>query len=112
MKMDDCIFCKIIANEIDSKRFYEDDNMIIIKDVAPRAKLHYLAILKKHAPLIENLDEADGEVLGKCLLKIAELASSLGLEKGFRLQVNQKAYCGQSVPHLHIHILGGEPLGE
>lgn len=108
--MDNCIFCKIIKGDIPSKKFYEDDDMIIIADVAPKAKYHYLLIPKEHYPLLDDLNDSRAEILSKCLMKIKELKSVLKIEKGYRLVVNQGEDAGQTVPHLHIHILGGETL--
>lgn len=108
--MDNCIFCKIIAGEIPSAKLYEDDEMIVIKDVAPKAKVHCLCIPKMHFALLEEMDESRATIVKHALQKIPQLKEKLGVEKGFRLVVNQGADAGQSVPHLHIHILGGETL--
>ena len=106
----ECVFCKIIKGDIPSKKVYEDDNMIIIHDIEPQAKYHYLMIPKQHfANIIEMTDE-QSLILGKCLKKLGELEDSLGLENGFRLISNKGANACQSVEHLHIHILGGEKL--
>lgn len=108
--MDNCIFCKIIDGTIASERYYEDELMIIIKDISPRARLHYLAVPKKHYKLITEMTQEDAVDLGKCIAKIGELSQSLGLENGYRLIVNQGDDALQTVPHLHIHIMGGEKL--
>jgi len=108
----DCIFCKIIKGEIPSARVYEDDKMIIIKDIAPQAKYHYLAIPKKHFADVTEMTDEDALLVGSMLKKIGELAPSLGLEGGFRLVSNKGADAMQSVPHLHIHILGGEKMSD
>lgn len=108
--MDECVFCKIIAGEIPSKRFYEDDEMIVIADIAPHAKKHYLAIPKKHYKLISEMTDADFGVLSDCFKTIAKIAPELGLENGYRIIINQGDDAQQTVPHLHIHILGGERL--
>ena len=108
--MDDCIFCKIIKGEIPSKKYYEDDLMIIIADIDPKAKLHYLAIPKKHYKLLSEITAADASDLGKCIMKIGELAPSLGLENGYRFIINQGDDAVQTVPHLHMHLLGGQKL--
>ncbi len=109
--MDECVFCKIIKGEIPSKRFYEDDLMIIIEDIQPRAKKHYLAIPKKHYKLFTEMSESDSVELGKCIKKVGELAESLGLKDGFRFIINQGDDALQTVPHLHMHLLGGQKLG-
>ena len=110
--MENCIFCKIIAGEIPSPRFYEDDKMIVIKDVQPKAKLHYLCIPKTHFALLTDMDEERAEILKYCFKKIAEIKDSLGLQDGYRVIINQGFNAGQTVHHLHIHLLGGEVLGD
>ncbi len=110
--MDDCIFCKIIKGEIPSKKFYEDEHMIVIADIAPKAKLHYLAIPKKHYKFLSEMTKADADELAVCIKKIGEIAPSLGLQDGFRFIINQGDNANQTVPHLHMHLLGGQMLGE
>ncbi|MCH5155493.1 MAG: histidine triad nucleotide-binding protein [Clostridiales bacterium] len=110
--MEDCIFCKIIKGEIPAKKFYEDELMIIIADIAPKAKKHYLAIPKKHFKFFSEMTEEDSVMLGKCIKKVSELAPSFGLEGGFRFVVNQGDDAIQTVPHLHMHLLGGQKLSE
>jgi len=109
--MDDCVFCKIIKGEIPSKKFYEDDLMIIIADISPRAAKHYLAIPKKHYKLFSEMTDSDAAELAQCMRKIGEIAPSLGLENGYRLIVNQGDDALQTVPHLHMHLMGGQKLG-
>lgn len=105
-----CIFCKIIAGEIPSAKLYEDDEIVVIKDIEPKAKVHCLCIPKEHFALLEEMDESRALIVKRALEKIPKLKKQLGVEQGFRLVVNQGADAGQSVPHLHIHILGGETL--
>lgn len=107
-----CVFCKIIAGEIPSKKFYEDDDMVIIADVNPQAAKHYLILPKKHYANIVEMSEDDAIILGKCLKKLSTLVDELGLKDGFRLVSNKGENGCQSVNHLHIHILGGEKLSE
>ena len=107
----DCLFCKIIAGDIPSKKFYEDDEMIIIADIDPKAKYHYLLIPKKHFKLPADLTEEDATLLGRCLKKIPTLTEELHLQGGYRLVVNQGDNPGQTVPHLHVHILAGQKMG-
>ena len=110
--MNDCIFCKIANGIIPSTKCYEDDNMVIIKDINPQAKKHYLLIPKDHyANIIEMTDE-QSIILGKCLKKLSTLVDELGLQDGFRLVSNKGENGCQSVGHLHIHILGGEKLSD
>lgn len=108
--MNDCVFCSIIGGKIPSERFYEDERMIIIKDIEPKCKLHYLAIPKKHYKLLSEMTEADRDDLGKILATIPKLSDKLGLSGGYRLVINQGDDAGQTVFHLHIHILGGKKM--
>lgn len=110
--MNDCIFCKIIKGEIPSAKVYEDDDMVIIKDIAPQAPIHLLLLPKQHfANIIEMTDE-QAQILGRCLKKLSMIVDDLGLKDGFRLISNKGAHACQSVEHLHIHILGGAQLTE
>ena len=108
--MNDCLFCKFIKGEIPVKKVYEDENMIIINDIEPKAPMHYLAIVKNHYKFIIEQNPEDALVLGKCINKIAQLSSELGLYNGYRLVVNQGDDAGQSINHLHIHILAGKKM--
>lgn len=110
--MNDCIFCKIANGEIPSKKFYEDDKFVIIADIAPQAKLHYLAIPKKHYADIVETAGKDTELLSHILKTVAGLVETLGLQNGFRMITNRGDDGCQSVKHLHIHLLGGEKLAE
>ena len=109
--MENCLFCKIIKGEIPATKMYEDDNMIIIKDIDPKAKNHYLCIPKSHFKLLAEMDSAQAEQVKACLKKIPELSKELGLENGYRLVINQGDDAGQTVFHLHIHILSGQKMG-
>ena len=108
--MENCIFCKIIKGESPSPRLYEDDKMIVIRDIEPKAKLHYLCIPKTHFALLTEMDDEKAEIVKHCFTKIAELEKELGLEDGYRVIINQGENGGQTVKHLHIHLLGGEML--
>ena len=108
--MENCIFCKIIKGEIPSAKVYEDDEIVIFKDIEPKAKIHLLCVPKDHFALISEADDNRAALLGRTLKKIGELHNSLGLKDGYRLVVNQGENAGQTVHHLHIHILGGETL--
>lgn len=104
----DCIFCKIIRDEIPSVKVYEDEKMLVFKDVELKAKVHLLAIPKDHFKLLSEMNEDRAELLKYMLLKIPEIAAANGLKNGYRLIVNQGDDAGQTVFHLHIHVLGGE----
>lgn len=109
--MENCLFCKIIAGEIPSTKMYEDDDMIIIKDIEPKAKNHFLCIPKSHFKLLAEMTDEQAETVKRCLKKIPTLAKELGLNNGYRLVINQGDDAGQTVFHLHIHILSGQKMG-
>ena len=107
--MTDCVFCKIVSGEIPSKRVYEDDQVIVINDLNPGAPVHVLVIPKEHT---ENILTASPEILVHVKKVLPEIVRKLGIaEKGFRVVVNTGVEGGQTVPHLHFHILGGKELG-
>ncbi|HQC54235.1 MAG TPA: histidine triad nucleotide-binding protein [Clostridia bacterium] len=108
--MNNCIFCKIIKGEIPSAKVYEDEKMIIIKDLNPQAKIHLLMIPKSHYSNIIDMTEKQAIELGLCLKKIGEISDSLGLRDGFRIISNKGLNGRQSINHLHFHIMGGEQL--
>lgn len=108
--MDNCIFCKIVRGEIPSSKVYEDDKILVFRDINPMAKIHLLCVPKEHFATIMELNEERTALVGYMLNKIAEKKDEFGLSDGFRLVVNQGENAGQTVPHLHIHILGGETL--
>ena len=109
--MDNCIFCKIIKGEIPATKMYEDDDMLIFKDIEPKAKNHFLCIPKMHFKTLAEMNEKQAEQLLKCLKKIPTLEKELGLTGGYRLVINQGDNAGQTVFHLHIHILSGQKMG-
>jgi histidine triad (HIT) family protein len=107
--MADCIFCKIIAGEIPCKKCYEDDEILAFHDITPQAPVHFLVIPKKHVP---HIMEAGAELLGKLLFKAQELAVEEGCgAKGARFVINCKEDGGQTVDHLHVHVLGKRRMG-
>lgn len=104
--MSDCLFCKIASGEINSDIVYQDDDMLVFKDIAPKAPVHLLAIPHRH---IENLDTLDADaatLLAKMLGKMRQIAHDNGLSDGYRVITNTNAGGGQEVYHLHFHILG------
>ncbi len=106
--MADCIFCKIVAREIPGEIVYEDDETLAFKDINPQAPVHILVITKKHLASLAEVGEADKGLLGHINLVISRLAREKGIsEKGYRVVVNTGAEGGQTVPHLHFHLLGG-----
>ena len=115
-RMSDCIFCKIIKGEIPSQKLFEDDEFIAFSDINPQAPVHFLVIPKKH---IGNIMEAgaagihaeDTAMLGRLLFRAQEIAKNSGCgEKGARFVINCKSHGGQTVDHLHCHVLGGRYL--
>ncbi|WP_308623409.1 histidine triad nucleotide-binding protein [uncultured Enorma sp.] len=108
--MSDCIFCKIAAHEIPSTVVYEDELVIAFDDLSPQAPVHTLVIPKEHYQDIT--DGVPAETLAAMVHAIGEVAKAKGLDAGFRVISNKGADAGQTVMHFHMHVLGGEPLGE
>ncbi|MCR4660868.1 MAG: HIT domain-containing protein [Clostridia bacterium] len=106
--MDNCIFCKI-ANNVDNP-VYEDDKIVIIKDINPQAKIHYLVIPKKHFNDVNELSVNDPDLLSHIFKKISDLKNEIGFSDGFRIITNIGKNGRQSVKHVHFHLLGGEEL--
>jgi histidine triad (HIT) family protein len=104
------IFEKIIAREIPAKVVWEDDNAIAFEDVNPQAPVHVLIVPKKVIPRLAEAKDSDSATLGKLLLAAAALAKKLELSSGFRVVINNGPDAGESVPHLHVHLLGGRAL--
>ncbi len=104
--MSHCIFCQIIANEIPAQKVFEDDEMLVFKDIRPAAKVHLLLIPKKHLVSLAHAQEEDASLLGRMMLKVPQIAAEHGLEHGFKTQINTGVGGGQEVFHLHLHILG------
>ena len=110
--MGDCIFCKIISGEISCRKIYEDNEMLAFYDITPQAPVHFLLIPKKHIKSVLDLEPEDTALAGRLLAQAQELAKELGCEEmGARFVINAKRHGGQTVDHLHIHILGGRYLG-
>ena len=102
----DCVFCKIAGGKIPTEKIYEDEDIIAFNDLDPQAPIHFLVIPKKHITSLATLDEADSLLIGKIMLVIQKLAKENNLE-GYRVVTNIGEEGGQSVPHLHFHVLGG-----
>jgi len=110
--MSDCVFCKIIAGEIPSQSVYEDEYVFAFRDINPKAPTHILVAPKTHdVSSLADLTEKNSYNAQKCLEAIAKIARKEGLEQGFRVITNSGADGGQTVFHLHFHLLGGQPLG-
>lgn len=107
----DCIFCKIANKEIPSKIVYEDEKFIAFKDINPIAPVHILVIPKKHIPSVNQLEFSDKEFAGELILIAKNIAQKQGLENnGYRLVLNVGKDAGQTVEHIHLHLLGGKKL--
>ncbi len=104
--MVNCLFCKIANKEIDSKIVYETENVMVFKDIDPKAPVHFLAIPKFHISSILEIEQLDKNILKELFKAIAKVAKDYNLEKGFRVVTNTGRDAGQSVDHLHFHVLG------
>jgi len=107
--MHDCIFCKIIRGEIPANKLHEDDDVLAFWDISPQAPKHFLVIPKKHIAAPDAMTPADEALIGRVTRKAAELAAANGIPE-CRLVMNNGAAAGQTVFHLHMHVLGGRPL--
>lgn len=109
--MDECIFCKIISGEIKSSKVYEDQRVYAFRDINPQAPTHILVVPKKHIPTLLDLSVGDEELLGYLFRVAGEIARKEGIaERGFRTVINCNAEAGQTVFHLHLHLLGGRVM--
>ena len=106
----DCLFCKIIAGQIPSKKVYEDERAYAFEDINPQAPTHVLIIPKRHVAGLKEAQAEDAEIIGYCHLVAAKLARERGIEDGYRTVFNVGPHAGQSVFHLHLHLLGGRSL--
>jgi histidine triad (HIT) family protein len=108
--MNDCLFCKIIAGEIPSKKVYEDEHTYAFDDIDPKAPTHVLIIPKQHLPGLKEAQPSDAEMIGRCHLVAAKIARDRNIENSYRTVLNVGPGSGQSVFHLHVHLLGGRNL--
>ena len=108
--MNDCLFCKIIAGEIPSSRVYEDDTILAFRDIAPQAPTHILVIPKAHISGCDGVTAENSAVVAHIFEVIPQIARAEGLTGGYRVVSNCGSDAGQTVPHLHFHILGGKAL--
>ena len=109
--MAETVFARIIRREIPARIEHEDDRCLAFHDVAPQAPVHVLVIPKQPIPSLADVEEGDASLLGHLVVVATRLAGRLGLDRGYRLVVNSGPDGGQSVDHLHVHLLGGRPLG-
>lgn len=108
--MSDCLFCKIVAGEIPSKKVYEDDDVLAFHDINPAAPVHFMIIPKQHVASLNECNETHAAMLSKILLLAPKLAKEQGLNDGFKTAINTGKGGGQLVFHLHVHVLGGNKL--
>jgi histidine triad (HIT) family protein len=106
----DCLFCKIVAGEIPSDLVYEDDDVVAFRDIAPRAPTHVLVVPRRHIADANALEPTDGPLLSSIFAAVRRIADDAGLERGYRMVTNVGPESGQSVFHLHFHLLGGRPM--
>lgn len=108
--MSDCLFCRIVAGEIPSTVVLETDEVLAFRDIAPAAPTHVVVVPKEHHVDVVALTAADPDLAGRLLAAGAAVAAQEGLGEGFRLVFNTGAHAGQTVFHLHLHVLGGRPM--
>ena len=108
--MENCLFCKIAAGVIPSTKVYEDDQILAFRDIAPMAPTHILVIPKTHIPSVDGITAQNSAVVARIFEVIPQIAKAEGLEKGYRVISNCGEHAGQTVHHLHFHILGGKTM--
>jgi histidine triad (HIT) family protein len=109
--MSDCLFCGIVEGKIKSDIVYQDEAVVAFKDIGPKAPVHLLIIPRKHIASISTLEAADGPLIGAIFSVAARLAREFGIaDSGYRVVVNSGADAGQTVFHVHFHLLGGRPM--
>ena len=108
--MSDCLFCKIINGEIPSKKLYEDEKILAFYDISPIAPVHFLVIPKQHIASVDAIDADNSAIVAYIFQKLGELAKLAGIENRYRVISNCGADAGQTVQHLHFHVLGGKEM--
>jgi len=109
--LNDCLFCKIARKEIPADIVYEDDDVLAFRDIRPQAPVHVLVIPKRHIATLADLTQEDKDVMGHVTLVASRLARDLGVSEGYRVVINCGKDAGQTVFHIHMHLLGGRSLG-
>ena len=108
----ECIFCKIITKQLPSKIVYENNNTIVFEDISPKAPVHVLIVPKKHIPTILDVSDDDKEIIMEIFKTANKIAEERKISKsGFRLIINCNPQAGQTVYHIHVHLLGGRTMG-
>ncbi|MCL2036470.1 MAG: histidine triad nucleotide-binding protein [Oscillospiraceae bacterium] len=110
--MKDCLFCKIVRGEIPSEKLYEDDEVLAFRDINPAAPVHILVIPKEHIDGADTLTSSHEGLIAKLILTVQRLAEEQKLVQGWRIVTNIREHGGQTVRHLHFHLLGGGQLGD
>lgn len=105
----DCLFCSIVAGEIPSKKVYEDENLYAFYDIAPQAPVHFLVIPKEHIPSCGEVTPENSAVVARCFEAIAKITKEMGINE-YRVVSNCGKQAGQTVPHLHFHVLSGRDM--
>lgn len=108
--MNECVFCRIATHQAPARILFEDDDLMAFHDIAPRAPVHVLVIPKHHIPSLAEASKEHQELLGKLLLGVQRAAREAGIAHAFRVVTNSGEGAGQSVFHLHFHVLGGRPM--
>ncbi|MCW8917205.1 MAG: histidine triad nucleotide-binding protein [Gammaproteobacteria bacterium] len=108
--MSDCLFCRIAAGELPADIVYQDDRMVVFRDIAPKAEVHLLAIPREHIASLDELNEGHDALIAYIMRQLPRLAREQGLSSGFRTIINTGPGGGQVVFHLHVHLLGGSDL--
>lgn len=110
--MAECLFCKMVAGEIQPDTVYEDADVLAFRDINPQAPTHVLVVPRRHIATLNDLEPADAELIGRLFLAARRIAEQEGIaERGYRALINCNAEAGQSVFHVHLHVLGGRPMG-
>ncbi|MDX1824310.1 MAG: histidine triad nucleotide-binding protein [Thiohalomonadales bacterium] len=108
--MNDCLFCKIVAGEIPSETVYEDEQVVVFRDINPKAEIHLLVIPRQHIASLDDLTPEQDALMAHMLRVLPQLAKAQGLDNGFRTIINTGKDGGQIIFHLHMHLLGGKDL--
>lgn len=104
---EDCVFCKIVKGELPSSKVFEDDDLYVFNDINPKAPVHIILTPKKHIKMLAEVKEEDCELLGKIQLMATKIARERGISEAFKLTTNNGAGAGQTVMHIHYHLIGG-----
>ena len=108
--MTDCLFCRIVKGEIPAKKVYEDEHSLAFEDINPQAPTHVLVVSKKHVGGLKEAQKEDAELIGRLHLVAAEIGRQRRIEDGYRTVLNVGPNSGQSVFHIHVHLIGGRPM--